>query len=131
MLDGLDAPERAAVDRFIAWAKAAGAADGYIAQHCKPWWAVRLAEPAPIVCTYMARRTPAFVRNRAGVFLLNIAHGIYPRGDLSEQQLLRLVEILLTSATRELGRTYAGGLTKFEPREIERIPISWPDSQWV
>ncbi len=123
MLDGLDARERAAVDDFIAWAKAAGAADGYIARHRNPWWAVRLGEPAPIVCTYMARRPPAFVRNLAGARLLNIAHGIYPRDELTEEQLQRLVATLRANARREFGRTYSGGLTKFEPREIERLPV--------
>ncbi len=125
MLDDLAESERAAVDRFLAWAKATGAADGYIARHRKPWWAVRLAVPAPIVCTYMARRAPAFVRNRSGASLLNIAHGIFPREELSEDALLRLVTLLRTSVRREEGRTYSGGLTKFEPREIERIPVPW------
>lgn len=124
-LDRFPEEERAAVERFLKWAKGAGAADGYIATHRNPWWAVRLREPAPIVCTYMARRRPAFVRNRAGARLLNIAHGIYPREYLSERQLLRLVVMLRASAARELGRTYSGGLTKFEPREVERIPIPW------
>ena len=125
-LGELDNPARASVDRFIAWARAAGAAEGYIARHRKPWWAIRLGKPAPILCTYMARRIPAFVRNRAGAFLLNIAHGIYPRETLSEEQLLQLISILQTNVRQEQGRTYSGGLTKFEPREIERIPISWP-----
>lgn len=126
-LDEIEAAERAAVERFLQWAKDAGAADGYVARHRSPWWAVRLAKPAPIVCTYMARRAPAFVRNRAGAHLLNIAHGIYPREPLSDDQLLQLTGVLRASVHRDQGRTYSGGLTKFEPREIERIPIPWPN----
>lgn len=125
-LDKLDREAKKAVERFISWARSAGAADGYIARHRSPWWAVRLGEPAPIVCTYMARRCPAFVRNRAGARLLNIAHGIYPREEMSESDLLRLVAAIRSGVRREQGRTYAGGLTKFEPREIERIPVPWP-----
>jgi len=124
-LDELAEEERAVVERFLRWAKGAGAADSYIAQHRNPWWAVRLRQPAPIICTYMARRRPAFVRNRAGARLLNIAHGIYPREELSEDQIGQLVTALISSVRREYGRTYAGGLTKFEPREIERIPVHW------
>jgi hypothetical protein len=75
----------------------------------------------------MARRRPAFVRNRARAHLLNIAHGIYPREELSEDRLMKLVTALRQGVTREQGRTYSGGLTKFEPREIERIPIAWMD----
>ena len=126
-LDDLDPAERAAAERFVAWARAAGAADGYIARHRTPWWAVRLAAPAPIVCTYMARRVPAFVRNRAEAHLLNIAHGIYPREGLTEMQLTALAAALRAAVRRDQGRTYAGGLTKFEPREVERItiPADW------
>jgi hypothetical protein len=124
-LDELSVAERKAVDQFLSWAHREGAADGYIARHRSPWWAVRLRNPAPIVCTYMARRVPAFVRNHAGARLLNIAHGIYPREELSEKQLLRLVDLLRTSVRQEQGRTYSGGLTKFEPRELERMPILW------
>jgi len=126
-LDRVDASERRAIEQFIKWANDAGAADGYIARHRSPWWAIRLGNPAPIVCTYMARRVPAFVRNRAGASLLNIAHGIFPRERLSDEQLLGLVATLRSAVRRDQGRTYSGGLTKFEPREIERIliPASW------
>lgn len=124
-LEDLDPEARDAVERFISWAKSEGAADGYIARHRAPWWVVRLGEPAPIICTYMARRCPAFVRNRAGAHLLNIAHGIFPRETMSETDLLHLVAAIRSAVKPEQGRTYAGGLTKFEPREIERIPIAW------
>jgi SAM-dependent methyltransferase len=125
-LDEIEAAERVAIERFIRWARDAGAADGYIARHRSPWWAVRLAKPAPIVCTYMARRVPAFVRNLAGARLINIAHGIYPREMLSDAELCQLTAVLRASVRQDQGRTYAGGLTKFEPKEIQRIPIFWP-----
>jgi tRNA1(Val) A37 N6-methylase TrmN6 len=127
-LDVLSPEERDTVERFIAWAKSAGAAEGYIARHRTPWWAVRLTDPAPIVCTYMARRPPAFVRNRADARLLNIAHGIYPREPMSESQLMALVRALQTTVSRSDGRTYSGGLTKFEPGELERVPIPRPET---
>ena len=85
-----------------------------------------LREPAPILATYMARRTPAFVVNRAGARHLNIAHGLYPREPASPELLRLLAEYLRTSVTRREGRTYAGGLTKFEPREMERLLVPEP-----
>ena len=89
--------ERAAVARFLRSASAAGAADGYVARHRTPWWRVRLAEPPPILASYMARRPPAFVRNLAGARFLNIAHGLYPREPLPP----RLLDALaVTSAGR-------------------------------
>jgi hypothetical protein len=127
-LDALLSTGRTAVERFIRWAKSAGAADGYIARHRTPWWAIKLGEPAPIVCTYMARRPPAFARNRVRARLLNIAHGIYPRENLNEEQLIALVAVLNTTVSQGHGRTYAGGLTKFEPRELERVLIPWSEA---
>jgi len=122
-LDELDTPDRRAVNRFLRWAKAQGAADSYIAKHRRAWWSVLLYEPAPIICTYMARRPPAFVRNLCGAHHLNIAHGLYPRDQLDEPTITALLTYLRQHVRLSAGRTYAGGLTKFEPKELERIPV--------
>lgn len=122
-LDKLGAPDRAKVDLFLEWARRQGADLTYIAKHRRAWWSVGLKNPAPILCTYMARRPPAFVRNRCGARHVNIAHGLYPLEPLSENQLTELIAYLRAHVRVEAGRTYAGGLTKFEPKEVERIPI--------
>ena len=118
--------ELALVTRFLIEAEAAGAAGSYIACHRKPWWRVRLRAPAPILATYMARRPPAFVRNLAGARHVNIAHGLYPREPLPPAALDGLAAYLRRSVTPGQGRTYAGGLTKFEPGEMERLPVPVP-----
>lgn len=97
-----------------------------IADHRRAWWSVGLRAPAPILATYMARRPPAFVRNAVDARHINIAHGLYPREPLPERALGRLAEALATSITLAQGRTYAGGLTKFEPKEMERLPVPHP-----
>jgi methylase of polypeptide subunit release factors len=125
-LDELAADELTLVRAFLDRARAAGAADSYIARHRSPWWRVRLAAPAPILATYMARRPPAFVRNHAGARHVNIAHGLYPRQPLSAAALDALAGHLRQSVAPGQGRTYAGGLTKFEPREMERLPVPGP-----
>ncbi|HEX7377137.1 MAG TPA: hypothetical protein VF278_08490 [Pirellulales bacterium] len=122
-LDELDGPERKAIDRFLASAKRAGADQSYVAVNRRAWWSVGLREPAPILATYMARRPPAFVLNRVDARHINIAHGLYPRDHLSEQVLSELVEYLSGTTDVHDGRTYAGGLTKFEPREMERLLV--------
>jgi adenine-specific DNA-methyltransferase len=122
----LERRERAAVEEFLKLARSAGADAGYIARTRKAWWSVGLREPAPILATYMARRPPAFVRNVAAARHINIAHGLYPREPFSERFLAAMVRYLSGAATVQQGRTYAGGLTKFEPREMERIPIPAP-----
>jgi len=126
-LDELAGPDRELVAAFIASAARAGAADSYIARHRRPWWRVGLTAPAPIIASYMARRPPAFVRNFAGVRHLNIAHGLYPREPLAGAVLDRLAAHLRHSVALGQGRTYAGGLTKFEPGEMERLPVPWDD----
>jgi len=123
----LTADEQAAVACFLRAAAAAGAADGYVARHRNPWWRVRLAEPPPILASYMARRPPVFVRNLAGARFVNIAHGLYPREPLPPALLDALASYLRQSVTTDRGRVYAGGLVKFEPREMERLPVPVPD----
>ncbi|MCY4109705.1 MAG: class I SAM-dependent methyltransferase [Chloroflexi bacterium] len=122
-LGELAASERSEVEEFLKSARADGVADGYVARNRRAWWSVGLREPAPLLATYMARRRPAFVRNAAGARHINIAHGIYPREPLSDRALYKLAEALRTIVDPTLGRTYAGGLVKFEPREMERIPV--------
>jgi len=122
-LDALDADERKAVQRFLAWARRHGAHEGYIATHRRAWWSVGLRAPAPILCTYMARRAPAFVRNRISARHINIAHGLYPREPLSDGTLRAVLAYLQRHMGTTGGRTYAGGLIKFEPKELERILV--------
>jgi adenine-specific DNA-methyltransferase len=126
-LSALDEQDRKAVERFLRRAKESGANKSYIAENRKAWWSVGLKEPAPILATYMARRPPAFVRNIAQARHINIAHGLYPRDTLPEKALLSLARYLSNSTNMADGRTYAGGLTKFEPREMERIPVPAPE----
>ena len=126
-LSVLDGPERKAVEKFLKVAKIAGVDSGYVAANRKAWWSVGLRLPAPILATYMARRAPAFVRNLASARHINIAHGLYPRDPLSDDILTSLAGYLSTGTSIEAGRTYAGGLTKFEPREMERILVPTPE----
>ncbi len=125
-LDDLPGGERAGVARFLRQATAAGAADSYVARHRTPWWRVRLGAPPPIMASYMGRRPPVFVRNQAGVSYLNIAHGLYPREPLDPGVLDALAAFLCQSVSPEQGRVYAGGLIKFEPREMERLLVPGP-----
>jgi methylase of polypeptide subunit release factors len=127
-LDELSAAELALITGFLAQAEAAGAARCYIASHRTPWWRVRLRAPAPILASYMARRPPTFVRNLAGARHVNIAHGLYPVQPLPPPALDGLAAFLRRSVTLGQGRTYAGGLTKFEPKEMERLPVPAPDT---
>jgi adenine-specific DNA-methyltransferase len=126
-LDLLPGTDRATVLRFLDEARKRNVHLGYIASARKAWWSVELRAPAPILATYMARRPPAFVRNDVAARHINIAHGLYPRQPAEPEILDRLAAYLRTAVTLTQGRTYAGGLTKFEPREMERLPVPGPD----
>jgi hypothetical protein len=122
-LDGFDRADRRRINRFLKAAREACVDLGYVASSRKAWWSIGLRAPAPILATYMARRPPTFVRNDAAARHINIAHGLYPRQELSDAVLDRLAAHLRTSVSMADGRTYAGGLTKFEPKEMERLAI--------
>ncbi len=122
-LDDFTKDERRRISSFLSWAKLNGADQSYIAQHRKAWWSVGLKSPAPILCTYMARRPPQFTLNACDARHINIAHGLYPREPLAADKMAHLVTWLNKNINTGSGRTYAGGLTKFEPKEIERLRI--------
>lgn len=125
-LDVFAGEDRKAIDRFLRRARRLGAHEAYVARSRRRWWSIGLRPPAPILTTYMARRAPAVVENLAGARHINIAHGIYPREPLAPNVLSRLAASIRESVTIGDGRTYAGGLVKFEPREMERILIPNP-----
>ncbi len=122
-LDEFTAQERRRILAYLDWAKTLGADQGYVARHRKAWWSVGLKAPAPILCTYMARRPPQFTLNTCGARHINIAHGLYPLQPLPPEALGKLVGWLNRNINTGSGRTYAGGLTKFEPGEVERLLI--------
>lgn len=125
-LDQIPPSDRNAIEIFLDWARSLGAHQGYVARKRKAWWSVKVRDPAPILATYMARRPPTFVRNITKAAHINIAHGLYPLEPLSPKQLDRLAQSLRECVDPTQGRTYAGGLTKFEPREMQRIAIPDP-----
>lgn len=125
-LEALSDEENDVIRRFLRWARSLGAHESYIAQHRRAWWSVGLREPAPILCTYMARRAPAFVRNIGAARHINIAHGLYPRAPMPDAAIDAVLKHLRATVTIEAGRTYAGGLVKFEPGEVSRLRIADP-----
>jgi len=46
---------------------------------------------------------------------------------MDDELLLKLADFLREHTTLSQGRTYAGGLTKFEPREMERLLVPEPE----
>ncbi len=120
-----------ALDAYLTWGEQAHdgkppVAHGYLASRRKPWWYLGPVAAPPIVASYMARQAPAFAYNPDGLVLLNVAHGIHPRQPLDDARVRGLARQLndARATFRGHGRTYHGGLEKFEPREMENLPIN-------
>ena len=123
----LDDSLRDEAKRIVASGKAQGVDEGYVARHRRCWWSVKPPAAPSILMTYMARHAPTFVVNTDGIPMLNVVHGIYPEVELSDRAVTKLVDYLNNCISTEDGRTYAGGLTKFEPREVEQLVVPSPE----
>lgn len=129
----LDIPadvDRSAYTRLDAYLRLGEQPDGaeppiamrYIPRHRRPWWYLGRITSPPIVASYMARQAPGFALNPDGLALLNIAHGIFPQEGIPAEKLVVALNAARDSF-RGRGRTYQGGLEKFEPREMEALLI--------
>lgn len=96
---------------------------GYVASRRSPWWSIKPSNPPAIMMTYMSRNAPTFVVNKENLTMLNVVHGIYLKKPLSNMAIARLADYLNSSVDVASGRTYCGGLTKFEPREAENLLV--------
>lgn len=117
-----------AVEQYLREGESEDVHEGYICRHRTPWWYLGEPDPPPVVASYMARRAPAFAVNPDGALILNIAHGLFPKVPLEADELPRLVRMLNSLAPSFIGqgRTYQGGLEKFEPSEMQnlQLPVS-------
>ena len=127
-----------ALDAYLTWGEQAHdgkppVAHGYLASRRKPWWYLGPVAAPPIVASYMARQAPAFAYNPDGLVLLNVAHGIHPRQPLDDTRVRGLARQLndARATFRGHGRTYHGGLEKFEPHEMENLLINLKELEHV
>jgi hypothetical protein len=94
----------------------------------KPWYSVRVPREFPdFIFTYMSRGSPRFMYNKARAHILTNLLGVRLRhstrcdmGDIA-----RYLNETLTSwiENNNVGRRYAGGLVKFEPGDLQRMPV--------
>jgi hypothetical protein len=88
----------------------------------KPWYSIRIPPEAPdLLFTYISRKYPRFIQNKARVYNLT--------NNVLSQKMEEIVNLLNKDLrtwidTDFAGRNYVGGLIKFEPRNLEKLPVS-------
>lgn len=92
-----------------------------------PWWRVNLGEPCDAVFTYMNDFGPRIVIACGEIYCTNTLHHIkFQQPDNKRIMLSATLSTITTfgqlSAER-LGRSYGGGILKFELREARKTPI--------
>lgn len=107
-----------------------------LVQRRHPFYKQEKSVPARYLFSYMAKDSPdvrRFFLNRSRAVALNNYLCLYPKPHLSawltespnhETDLLGLLSSITPSTLARLGRTYVEGLTKVEPSELRRMPIS-------
>ena len=121
MLLGL--PDRGtapAVEAYVTGAEDHDVHLGYINASRGVWYRLTVPEPPDALATCMARQATKFAMNPDGAANLNTVHGLRRRHTFPAELVPVLVD-WLNAHRDELvgGRTYAGGLRKVEPKEME------------
>jgi len=116
-----DSPE---LQRYLRRGERLGIHRRYLCRHRDPWWRVGGSVAPPIVVTYMARQPPSFALNPDRCQILNVLHGLHFHGEVDPAVQAALVQWLQAHRHDLQGhRTYHGGLQKWEPRDLEAIPV--------
>ncbi len=116
--------------------------DRYICRNRSPWYRQEKRPAAPLLCTYLGRRTKSrrpfrFIFNHSNATAANVYHLLYPRPQLAAAMeadatvLRRIWTHLNTMDVDELlreSRVYGGGLHKLEPKELGQVSLEGLDA---
>ena len=98
----------------------------FITRHRSPWYTMEKRVPPKILATVFHREKMKFILNNANVRNLAPFHCVYPKFN-DPAMVKALLAYLNSDFCREIQtikrREYGGGLHKFEPRDLEKIPI--------
>jgi adenine-specific DNA-methyltransferase len=112
--------------KYIEYGINLGVNQRYLPSHRKPWYSMEKREPAKILATVFHRKRMRFILNSANVRNLTAFHCIYPNFD-DEVMTKALLAYLNSNLCKEIQtikrREYGGGLHKFEPKDLENLPV--------
>lgn len=114
------------LQRYIEYGKSLGVDKRYLTLHRKPWYSMERKKSAPILATVFSRKKMRFIFNKVEALNLAAFHCIYPNFE-DEKMIKALLAYFVSDISKELmtieRRVYGGGLYKFEPRDLENIPV--------
>lgn len=111
----------------------------YLCKHRSPWYAQESRPAAPLLCTYMGRKSTKnvkpfrFILNHSKATAPNVYLMLYPKSILKQTikdkpEFLRSVwqalKNISANALISEGRIYGGGLHKIEPNELANTPAN-------
>ncbi len=112
--------------KYIEYGEKQGLHKRYLTSKRNPWYSMEKRETAPIWAGVFSRDGVKFILNKTDCLNLTTFHGIYPHFK-DNNKLLFLVAFLNSEHCKELikreMRSYGGGLSKFEPKDLENIPV--------
>ena len=112
------------VRRYLDSPGGLAAREAYKCRNRAPWYSVPDVSIPDYVLTYMSGRSPALVRNAAGVTCTNTLHSIRVRDTALARKLLPGWSDPFTQLSCEIeGHPLGGGMLKLEVREAERVRL--------
>ena len=112
--------------RYIEYGEKLGADQRYLTRHRKPWYSMEKGKVAPILATVFSRSRMRFILNKTDCVNLAAFHGIYPnfQDEVMVKALLAYLNSNLCKDVQTIKRReYGGGLHKFEPKDLEKLPV--------
>lgn len=113
------------LQKYIEYGEKIEANQRYLTKHRSPWYSMEKREPAKILATVFHRKRMRFVLNGANVRNLAAFHCVYPK--FEDTTMIKALLVYLNSdLCKEIQaikrREYGGGLHKFEPKDLEKVP---------
>ncbi len=111
----------------------------YLCRHRSPWYSQEQRPPAEFLCTYMGRggrdtgKPFRFILNHSRATAPNVYLLLYPTALLARalhadatlfRKLWEILSTMKPASVLDQARTYGGGLHKWEPRELGRVPAN-------
>lgn len=105
-------------------------------RHRIPWYSLEKREVSPILVSYMGRESDnrhlpiRFILNKAEVVATNSYLCLYPKNEYKYcfdqpsvcEQVWNILSSISAKVLKAYGRSYGGGLIKWEPKELASIP---------